>query len=264
MTATRKRYPADHWSQAAPTRELLVRYLEGNRRTYNRTKAALICRGLEADLTGRTVLDYGGGGGFMSVLLAERGARVTLIDAEANALELARMLARDRRVEDRITFLRAEALPEELAQRRFDVVLAKDVLEHMEDDDGFLRAVARCQRPGDRLIVSTQNRWSLNFLLEGTYQRWWCGERDWCGWDPTHVRFYTPPLLRRRLRRAGYVPTRWSGLYIVPYDILSWFLLLRKRIVLDGLHRLDLAVGHRYPFNRFGWNLVVFARRAGH
>src|SRR5439155_266598 len=118
-----------------------------------------------------------------------------------------------------------------------------DVIEHLPDDGGVLRAVARCQQPGDRLFVSTQNRLSLNYLLEGTYHKRWLREEDWCGWDPTHLRFYTPGSLRRRLAQAGYRPTRWWGMFIVPYNILSWLVLLRRNLHWSCLHRPDLLRG---------------------
>ena len=115
---------------------------------------------------------------------------------------------------------------------------------------------------GDRLFISTQNSLSLNYLLEGTYHRKWLREEHWCGWDPTHVRFYRPGSLRRRLAQAGYRPTRWWGTFIVPYNILSWLVLLRRKIERSSLHKLDLALGGLFPFNRLGWSLMVLAERA--
>ena len=186
---------------------------------------------------------------------------MTLVDAATNALRLARMLAETRAVADQLETVRADRVTPDLQRRRFDVVIAKDIVEHIPDDHGFLAELAACQDPGALLLLSSQNRRSLNYLLEGTYRRWWCGERDWCGWDPTHVRFYTPASLRRLLEGAGYRLQRWWGVYVIPYDILSWPLLLRKRIVLEGLHRFDLAFGRWFPFNRWGWNTIIAAER---
>jgi hypothetical protein len=46
-------------------------------------------------------------------------------------------------------------------------------------------------------------------------------------------------------------------LYIIPYSILSWLLSGRSEIELDNLHQRDLWLGHVFPFNRLGWNVVV-------
>jgi 2-polyprenyl-6-hydroxyphenyl methylase/3-demethylubiquinone-9 3-methyltransferase len=252
----RTRYPADHWARRAATSEHLDDYLR-RADTYNLTKVRMFERLLGPDLTGRRVLDYGGGAGFMAVRCAELGARVTLVDAEPTALDTAMLLASRRGVERRIVTVCSEEFPRALLDEQFDIVLLKDVVEHIPDDEALLRGLARCQDRGGRLLLSTQSSWSLNFLLEGTYRRWWRGEREWFGWDPTHVRFYSPRSLGRLLRGAGNETTRWSALYIVPYNIVSWLLLGMRQVELDTLHHVDLWLGHRFPFNRLGWNVVV-------
>ncbi|HYT05049.1 MAG TPA: methyltransferase domain-containing protein [Gemmatimonadales bacterium] len=252
----RLRYSLDHWARRPATEENLAVYLRCAD-TYNLTKVRLFERLLGNDLTGKRVLDYGGGAGFMAVRCAELGAQVTLVDAEPTALETAKLLAAKLGVEDRIRTIYSEEFPRELCEQRFEVVILKDVVEHIPDDEALLRNLASCQDTGDQFLLCTHSTWSLNFLLEGTYKRWWCGEKNWLGWDPTHLRFYTPRSLRRLLHRTGYATRRWSGLYIIPYNILSWFLLGTRHIQLDALHKLDLWFGHLFPFNRLGWNVVV-------
>jgi len=256
--APRLRYPVDHWARRAPTEEHLADYLRGAD-AYNLAKVQVFERFLGPDLAGKAVLDYGGGAGYMAVRCAERGARVTLVDAEPNALETARLLGAKHGVADRIHTICDQAFPPGVIGERFEVILLKDVIEHIADDEGLLRSFARCQPQGGQLLVSTHSRWSLNYLVEGSYKRWWCGEKDWLGWDPTHLRFYTPRSLSRLLRRAGYRARRWWGLYIIPYKIGSWVTLGRRKIQLDGLHQVDLWLGDLFPFNRLGWNVVVEA-----
>lgn len=252
------------WELDDPERALAAYRAQGNT-IYNRTKTRLLERLLGDDLAGRTVLDYGGGGGHMSLRCAQKGARVVLVEPEARALRLAHYQIHRASLGDRVTCVQADGVPggAELPHRRFDVVLVKDVLEHVPDDRRLLADLAALQDEGGRLLLSTPNRVSLNFLLEGAYHRWYRGNRAWLGWDASHVRMHTPWSLRRVLVDAGYVPRRWWGLYIIPYDILSWPLLLRRRPVLPGLSLVDLWVGGWFPLNRCGWNLVVEARRQG-
>ena len=251
----RLRYPDDHWARRAPTAEHLADYLR-RADTYNVTKVRVFERLLGADLRGTQILDYGGGAGFMAVRCAERGARVTLADAESNALGTAKLLAAERGVADRVETVCSEEFPRELTERRFEVVILKDVVEHIRDDAVLLRQLASCQAAGDRLLLCTHNTWSLNYVLEGGYKRWWCGEKGWLGWDVTHLRFYTPRSLRRLLRAAGYATRRWCGLYIIPYNLLS------RKVKLDVLHKVDLWFGHLFPLNRLGWNVLVEAVRS--
>ncbi len=76
---------------------------------------------------------------------ASQGGRIVGVDAE-------RLHARG--VSPRFQFAigRAEALP--LAARSFDVVLALDVLEHLDDDVAGLREAALLTRPGGLLLVT--------------------------------------------------------------------------------------------------------------
>lgn len=261
MANARKRYPPEHWARAEPSEQVLARYLAGFQTAYNRTKIHLFESLLGRDLRGVRILDYGGGAGYLAVRCARRGARVTLVDAERNALRTAGLLAERAGVSDRLEFVESDSFPPALRRRRFDIVLMKDVVEHIEDDEALLHDLAACQDSGGRLVLSTQSTWSLNYLLEGTYHRWWSGDASWCGWDPTHLRFYTPGLLARRLRRAGYRPQHWHGLFIVPYNILSWLVLLKKNVVLDALRYVDLWLGGVFPFNRLGWNVILAAER---
>lgn len=259
----RKRYEPDHWARDPDPEAALAKYLEMYDEVFNQVKTTIFDRLLGKSLQGLTVLDYGGGAGFMSVLCALKGARVLLVEAEANALSVARLYAQKQNVAGNIEFVHSESFPLELKDRGFDIVLAKDIIEHIAEDGRFLADLAACQNPGGKIILSTQNSLSFNYLLEGSYQRLWLKHKDWCGWNSTHLRFYTPFSLGRLLRQAGYRPRRWRGLYIIPYDILSWLTLLRKRITLDGLRRFDLVCGGIFPFNRLGWDVIVQAEKRG-
>ena len=256
----RLRYASTHWARDEDTRKALDQYLRLGDKIYNRTKFKLFTD-LVGEVRGRRILDYGGGAGIMAIPYAKAGADVLIVDAESNALRTAEFYAKREGVLDHVFTLHAETFPVSLKRERFDVVLAKDVVEHIDDDEQFLRELSELQSPGGRLILSTQNCRSLNYLIEGGYQRLWCGNKKWMGWDKTHVRFYTPSDIRRKLERAGYTVHRWASVMIVPYEIVSWLSLLRFRVELPVLHRLDLTIGRSFPFNRLGWNVVVNATR---
>ncbi|PKN65015.1 MAG: hypothetical protein CVU57_12895 [Deltaproteobacteria bacterium HGW-Deltaproteobacteria-15] len=257
----RKRYAPTHWARTQNAEKALKDYLTSHHSPYNRIKELFFDRLLGNDLTGATVLDYGGGAGLMSIICARKGATVCLIEAEEAALEAARLHAEVACISHRIEFIRAESIPPEITSRKFDIILAKDIIEHIPDDRKFLLSLSRCQDEGGMLILSTQNRHSLNFFLQGTYNRCWHKNKDWYGWDSTHLRFYTPQSLQRLLSTSHYLPMLWRSVYLVPYDILSWFFLLRKRIVLEKFNKLDLYLGDIPIINKCGWNVIVMARR---
>ena len=256
----RLRYGSSHWARAGDEHAALDQYLRLGNKVYNRTKFRLFER-LAGDVRGKRILDYGGGAGILAIPYARAGAQVVIVDAEPNALRTAQFYAAREGVSQNVQVICSETFPAALRSQSFDIVFAKDIVEHVEEDDRLLADLAACQRPGARMILSTQNSLSLTYLIEGSYQRYWRGNKRWLGWDKTHVRFYTPASLRRKLRQAGYRPQRWAGVYIVPYDVLSWLFLLRVRIEVPALHHFDLSVGRWFPFNRFGWNVIVAATR---
>ena len=258
----RLRYEATHWVREDDPARALAAYLEQCQRPFNRTKIEMMAGMLPADLGGQTVLDYGCGAGSFTVLCARRGARVVAVDAEEAVLRTAAHYARLSGVAERCRFIDSQAFARGLPTETFDVIVAKDVIEHVPDDEGLLRDFARRQRAGGRLLISTQSALSLTFLVESLFFRVWRGEAGWCGWDPTHLRFYTPRSLGRKLRAAGYRPRRRHGFYIVPYRILTYALLFRRSIELPALRYVDRWLGGHFPFNLFGWDVAVLAERA--
>jgi 2-polyprenyl-6-hydroxyphenyl methylase/3-demethylubiquinone-9 3-methyltransferase len=258
----RLRYGGAHWSRERDEKKALDQYLRLGGLPFNRTAIRMI-KSMTGDVSGKKVLDYGGGAGIVAIAYAKAGAEVVLVDAEVNALRTAQFYARQEGVERRISTIHSESFPVALKSQTFDVILAKDVIEHVHEDQKFLSDLFDCQGHGGSLLVSTQNSCSLNYVLEGGYQKHWCGNAGWCGWDETHLRFYTPSLLGRMLKKAGYKAKCWGSVYLVPYNVLSWLSLLKVEIEIPALRYLDLTVGRLFPFNRLGWNIVVAARREG-
>jgi 2-polyprenyl-6-hydroxyphenyl methylase/3-demethylubiquinone-9 3-methyltransferase len=250
-------YDVDHWSRRTVSDAGLKQYLADNAVPYNAAKVALLER-LIGDVRGARLLDYGGGAGYFGLRCVRRGAKLTLVDPAQGALDLACSLAATWSL-DRPTTIQSSTVPE--FDEQFDVVVLKDVIEHVQDDAGLLRRVADLQPTGGRLLLSTHNTWSLNYLVEGTYERWWCGNKNWLGWDPTHVRFYSPRTLRALLRAAGYGNIRWASIYIVPYNIASWLTLLKRDLTWPALSKVDHMLGATWPFNLLGWNVLLCAER---
>lgn len=255
--ASQLTYPPEHWSNDPDPASALSKYLELSNSHYNRVEESCFLSLLPKDMHGLTVLDFGCGCGRLSVLCAKRGAQVTGIDRAEHAINAARLYAHQEGVSDRCTFAVRPGIPDE----EYDVIVAKDVIEHIEDDAAWIRAAAKALAPNGRLVLSTQNSWSLNYLIEGSYHRLWHGNRLWMGWDPTHVRFYNPISLRRIAKMGGMKVERWASMYIVPYDVLTWLLLLRKAVTFPALRYVDHLLGRVFPFNRLGWTIMASCRK---
>jgi SAM-dependent methyltransferase len=121
---------------------------------------------------GRSVLDAGCGEGYGASMLAEKAARVLAADRnEAIAI------ASSRYRHPRLAFRAIDLMELGSLGERFDLVLSFQVIEHLPDPAGFLRALRACTAPGGTLVVTTPNR--LMSVSE----------------NPYHLREYTAPEL---------------------------------------------------------------------
>jgi len=263
MDSGRKLYPEDHWLRSGDTERALEAYLEQQSKAYSRIKNAFVSE-LLGDLRGKRFLDYGCGGGLFTVYAAKQGAaEVVGVDAEETAVETARYYARTEKVGPICRFLVSEEFPAVFSANRFDVILMKDVIEHVPDDEGLLRRVANAIAPRGRLVLSTQNSLSLNFLIQGTYNRVLLGNKNWLGWDETHLRFYTSMSLSEKLNSAGFTARDWRSVYLIPYKLPPVPGSKKKFTRIDVLSRIDWLLGGVFPYNRLGWNIIVKAEASG-
>ena len=259
MTEDRKRYAADHWIRSDDTEAALRAYMDQQSKAYSRVKNDFV-RELLGDLAGKRFLDFGCGGGMFTVHAAKSGASMILgVDAEPSVLETARLFAAKEDVDQLCRFVSSANFPRFAPGTLFDVILIKDVLEHVEHDDELLRTARRFTAPGGRIVLSTQNSLSMNYLIEGAYQRLILGNDQWMGWDSTHLRFYTTFSLDRNLRQAGFTPIAWRSVYLIPYKLPALPGSKKEFLRIDPLSYVDRALGGVYPFNRLGWNIIVRA-----
>jgi SAM-dependent methyltransferase len=106
------------------------------------------------ELTGRSVLDFGCGAGYvLDYLRGARPAHLAGIDCDPRIVEFARTHYPD------VEFEVCDAAHPGLdLGRRFDVVLSFEVLEHIDDQATYLDNMVRHLRPGGTIVVSTPNR----------------------------------------------------------------------------------------------------------
>ncbi|MFH1115675.1 MAG: methyltransferase domain-containing protein [Pseudomonadota bacterium] len=260
MQQQRKRYSEEHWLRSHDPEQVLAAYLEQQGKAYSRVKNAFV-KELLGDLAGKRFLDYGCGAGMFTVHAAHQGAvEVVGVDAEESALAAAGHFARQEGVGRLCSFVRSDRFPVLGKRPRFDVILMKDIIEHVGDDQALLYAAAEAVVPGGVLVVGTQNSMSLNYLIQGTYRRHLLGEKDWFGWDETHLRFYTPMSLTKKLALAGFTSEGWRSVYLIPYKLPGMPGFGKKFFRIDMLSWIDKMLGSVFPYNRLGWNMIVRAR----
>jgi SAM-dependent methyltransferase len=157
---------------------------------------------------GDLVLDMGCGAGRHAFESFRRGARVVAFDYSAAELkDVAGLFAAMREAGEAGTApgaLAATANGDALAlpfpDGTFDHVIASEVLEHVGDDAQALREIARVLKPGGRLAATVpswlpeQVCWALSEEYHAPFV------------EGGHVRIFSEPALRRRMREAGLRP----------------------------------------------------------
>ena len=176
----------------------------------------------------RTVLDVGCGEGVFGASLEARGTRVTGIELDERAAEVAA-----RRL-SRVLSLPAEEAVGSLDSRPEVVVLA-DVLEHLADPATVLRALRAALAPGGLLVFSVPNATHASVLggafrgrwdreLEGIVaddHRTYAGRKGWtallaaCGFRVTSLR----PAAARTARSDGDRAAFLASTRLAPDDL---------------------------------------------
>src|SRR5215831_11496734 len=160
-----------------------AKYLKMHGSDTNRSKIAISERLLgHYDWFDKSVLEYGCGGGYFTIWMAKHGARVRAVDMNPHAVAAARFFADKEGVRDRVEITLANA-DTDTVPGEYDFVFAKDVVEHLDDDRAFFRRIGAQLRPGGGVYIATQNNHCLNYLIEGSYERFVRGNRSWLGWD---------------------------------------------------------------------------------
>ena len=139
---------------------------------------------------------------------ARLGFAVTGLDAGAEAIATARAHAEAGGLAVDYRVATAESL--ERAGEQFDVALALEIVEHVDDRDRFLAGLGRLVQPGGAFIGATLNRTGRSFALAivgGEYLLGWLprGTHDW-------HRFVRPSEFVLGLRCGGLAATQLAGL----------------------------------------------------
>ena len=164
------------------------------------------------DVKGKAILDVGCGGGLMCEPLARLGAKVTGIDADAQAIATAS--AHAARQDLNITYINGAA--EDLVQRgkTFDVVMGLEVVEHVSNPELFVEMLAQLVRPGGLVVMSTLNRtwksYALGIIAAERVLRWVpAGTHDW-------QKFLKPSELARMAEQNHLAVQQLMGLVYRP------------------------------------------------
>jgi 2-polyprenyl-6-hydroxyphenyl methylase/3-demethylubiquinone-9 3-methyltransferase len=159
------------------------------------------------------MLDIGCGGGILSEPLARLGARMLGADPSQQNIAAAAAHAQESGVGVDYRATTAEDLA--AAGEQFDVVLAMEVVEHVNDAGAFVGTCAGMVKPGGLMIAATLNRTLKSFALAivgAEYVLRWL-PRGTHQWD----KFVKPEELEAAFERGGLNVIGERGVVYSPF-----------------------------------------------
>lgn len=130
------------------------------------------------------VLEVGCGAGYGTAMLAGRkDLQVTGLDVDASVVESAINLYQS----DNCHYMAFDGSRLPFQDEEFDAVISFQVIEHVVDDESFLKEMSRVLKPGGHAIVVTPNR---SYRLR----------KDQKPWNPFHVREYDPQTFGKLMK----------------------------------------------------------------
>ena len=119
-------------------------------------------------LDGLECLDVGCGGGILSERLSRLGARVTGIDASESSINVAKQHSIKSRLEINYRCITTTDLlknEKEKFLNKFDIVIASEVIEHVNERKVFLSDISKLCRSGGLVVFTTINKSFLGIVL---------------------------------------------------------------------------------------------------
>ena len=154
------------------------------------------------------ILDIGCGGGLLSEPMQRLGANVTGIDASIKNIKIAKQQAKKNKLN--INYLCSS--PEKLKiNKKFDVILNMEIVEHVEDIDFFLKSCSKLLKKNGLMFVATINKTlkSYMFAIVGAeYVLRWLpiGTHEW-------EKFVKPEDLKNILKKNNLILDSLDGMH---------------------------------------------------
>ncbi len=113
------------------------------------------------------ILDIGCGGGLVAEPLAKMGGKITAIDAAARNIEIAETHRDNIGISKKQLSYNLSSAEDLLksSKKRYDVIIALEIVEHVADIDFFVKICAKLLKKDGVVIFSTLNRTAKSFAL---------------------------------------------------------------------------------------------------
>ncbi|XP_019696365.2 ubiquinone biosynthesis O-methyltransferase, mitochondrial isoform X2 [Harpegnathos saltator] len=118
-------------------------------------------------LQGVKIADVGCGGGILTEALARTGAQVTGVDASEELINVAKLHAElDSNISKNINYVQTSI--EEFSSKNeklYDAVISSEVIEHVYNQELFLKECVKLLKPGGSIFITTLNKTLISWFL---------------------------------------------------------------------------------------------------
>ncbi len=168
------------------------------------------------------VVDVGSGNGVLAGALAQAGMDVVGCDVSDSGIAIARVNF------PQVEFVKHSLYdsPGALADRKFDAVIATEVIEHLYEPGALLRFATAVLKPAGHVILSTPYHGYAKNLAIAAFGKW--DRHHAPTWDGGHIKFFSRTTLAGLLKSHAFEPVVWQGAGRIPAFWKSLIVLARK------------------------------------
>lgn len=151
------------------------------------------------------ILDLGCGGGLVSNFLSKQGHEVHGLDISQSSIEIARKYDETRKVK----YICGSAYSTPYANKSFDIVLAMDMLEHVEEPETVTREASRVIKDDGLYFYHTFNKNFLSYILVIKIVDWFCPNAH----ENMHIYrlFIKPETLKKQCEKYKMIVNEMVG-----------------------------------------------------
>lgn len=169
----------------------------------------------------KIILDVGCGNGEMANRLISEGYNVFGTDGSVSGIEVARKRNKDKFY---IQDINSAELPVELEDKKFDMIISTEVIEHLYNPRGYIQFCKNIlmKNGGGEIIISTPYHGYLKNVVMAL-----AGKMDGhftVLWDGGHIKFWSVKTLTQILEEFGFEIVEFRGSGRFPYLWKSMFI----------------------------------------
>jgi 2-polyprenyl-3-methyl-5-hydroxy-6-metoxy-1,4-benzoquinol methylase len=186
----------------------------------------------------KNIVDFGSGGGRLTIPLLQKGYKVIAIDIDEKSreqlLKTAIKIEKNKNIQIRKTFPKGE---------KYDYILGTDILHHVNIFKYF-QLFNNHLKNGGKIIFSEPNVFNISWLIFISLFLDWQVEKG-----IFQINYFN---LIKQLKRAGFKKVKIIGLFLSPPMILNWLPLLRK---------INMFLGNLLLLKLFSFRYIIVAQR---